>query len=59
MSRPASKNQACTGVQKHHEARGEASHNTAATGADSQGTDKSRVQPAAQAELVLEAEEDS
>lgn len=58
MGRPATQNQAGTGVQEHHEARGEASHNTTATGADGQGADKSRVQPAAEAELMLQAEGD-
>lgn len=58
MGRPATQNQARTGVQQHHEARGEAGHNAPATGADSQGADEPRVQPAAQAELMLPAEED-
>lgn len=58
MGRPATQNQAGTGVQKHHEARGEASHNTTATGADGQGADKPRVQPTTEAELMLQAEGD-
>lgn len=58
MGRPATQNQARTGVQQHHEARGEAGHDATATGADSQGADEPRVQPAAQAELMLPAEED-
>lgn len=55
MGWPATQNQACTGVQEHHEARGEASHNATATGAHGQGADKPGVQPATQAELVLQA----
>lgn len=55
VGRPATQNQARTGVQQHHEARGEAGHNAPATGADSQGADEPRVQPAAQAELMLQA----
>lgn len=58
MGWPATQNQACTGVQEHHEARGEASHDATATGADGQGADKPRVQPATQAELMLQTEGD-
>lgn len=58
MGRPATQNQARTSVQEHHEARGEAGHDTAATGTNSQGADKPRVQPATQAELMLQAEGD-
>ena len=58
MGRPATQNQARTGVQQHHEARGEAGHNAPAPGADSQGADEPRVQPTAQAKLMLPAEED-
>lgn len=58
MGRPATQNQASTGVQEHHEARGEASHHATATGADGQGADKPRVQPAAEAELMLQTEGD-
>lgn len=57
MGRPATQNQARTGVQQHHEARGEASHDAPAIGADSQGADEPRVQPTAQAELMLPAED--
>lgn len=46
MGRPATQNQARTGIQEYHEARGEAGHNAAATGANSQSADKPRVQPA-------------
>lgn len=53
MGWPASQNQARTGVQQHHEARGEASHNTTATGADCQGANQPRVQSSTQSELML------
>lgn len=58
MGRPATQNQASTGVQEHHEARGEAGHHATATGADGQGANKPRVQPAAEAELMLQTEGD-
>lgn len=57
MGRPPPHDESCPGVQQHNETRGEASHNAAPIGTDSQAADEPSAHPTGQAKLMLQERE--